>query len=121
MYEVIIKEYLKRLSLKDINDFANKNNVSLKPGEDKVLYDSISSTLYESHNNIIKKIDEYKSESKKLITLDDYLSELEFAVDNYESSCKTFSSNDLYIEILASKDGKTITYKIPLTLTSCPK
>lgn len=30
MYEVIIKEYLKRLSLKDINDFANKNNVSLK-------------------------------------------------------------------------------------------
>ena len=46
---------------------------------------------------------------------------MEFAVDNYESSCKTFSSNDLYIEILASKDGKTITYKIPLTLTSCPK
>lgn len=41
MYEVIIKEYLKRLSLKDINDFANKNNVSLKSGEDKVLYDFI--------------------------------------------------------------------------------
>ena len=97
------------------------SNIKYCGKEDKVLYDSISSTLYESHNNIIKKIDEYKSESKKLITLDDYLSELEFAVDNYESSCKTFSSNDLYIEILASKDGKTITYKIPLTLTSCPK
>ena len=41
MYEVIIKEYLKRLSLKDINDFANKNNVSLKSGEDKILYDFI--------------------------------------------------------------------------------
>lgn len=97
------------------------SNIKYCGKEDKVLYDSISGTLYESHNNIIKKIDEYKSESKKLITLDDYLSELEFAVDNYESSCKTFSSNDLYIEILASKDGKTITYKIPLTLTSCPK
>lgn len=97
------------------------SNIKYCGKEDKVLYDSISSTLYESHNNIIKKIDEYKSESKKSITLDDYLSELEFAVDNYESSCKTFSSNDLYIEILASKDGKTITYKIPLTLTSCPK
>lgn len=97
------------------------SNIKYCGKEDKVLYDSISSTLYEIHNNIIKKIDEYKSESKKLITLDDYLSELEFAVDNYESSCKTFSSNDLYIEILASKDGKTITYKIPLTLTSCPK
>ena len=97
------------------------SNIKYCGKEDKVLYDSISGTLYESHNNIIKKIDEYKSESKKLITLDDYLSELEFAVDNYESSCKTFSSNDLYIEILASKDGKTINYKIPLTLTSCPK
>lgn len=97
------------------------SNIKYCGKEDKVLYDSISSTLYESHNNIIKKIDEYKSESKKLITLDEYLSELEFAVDNYESSCKTFSSNDLYIEILASKDNKTITYKIPLTLTSCPK
>ena len=97
------------------------SNIKYCGKEDKVLYDSISGTLYESHNNIIKKIDEYKSESKKLITLDDYLSELEFAVDNYESSCKIFSSNDLYIEILASKDGKTITYKIPLTLTSCPK
>lgn len=97
------------------------SNIKYCGKEDKVLYDSISGTLYESHNNIIKKIDEYKSESKKSITLDDYLSELEFAVNNYESSCKTFSSNDLYIEILASKDGKTITYKIPLTLTSCPK
>ncbi len=97
------------------------SNIKYCGEEDKVLYDSISSTLYESHNNIIKKIEEYKSESKKSITLDEYLSELEFAVDNYESSCKTFSSNDLYIEILASKDNKTITYKIPLTLTSCPR
>ena len=47
MYEVIIKEYLKRLSLKDINDFANKNNVSLKPGEDKVLYDFIMNNWME--------------------------------------------------------------------------
>ena len=47
MYEVIIKEYLKRLSLKDINDFANKNNVSLKPGEDKVLYNFIMNNWME--------------------------------------------------------------------------
>lgn len=41
MYEVLIKEYLKRLSLKDINDFANKQNAPLKPGEDKIIYDFI--------------------------------------------------------------------------------
>lgn len=39
MYEVIIKEYLKRLSLKDIDDFANKNGIYLKPGENKILYE----------------------------------------------------------------------------------
>lgn len=41
MYEILIKEYLKKLSLKDINDFANKNNMPLKNGEDKVIYDFI--------------------------------------------------------------------------------
>lgn len=97
------------------------SNIKYCGKEDNTLYDSISSTLYESHNNVIHKIEEYKSESKSSITLDDYLNEIEFAIDNYESSCKTFSSNNLYIEIEASKDGKTITYKIPLSLTSCPK
>lgn len=97
------------------------SNIKYCGEEDNTLYDSISSTLYESHNNVIHKIEEYKSESKSSITLDNYLNEIEFAIDNYESSCKTFSSNNLYIEIEASKDGKTITYKIPLSLTSCPK
>lgn len=97
------------------------SNIKYCGKEDNTLYDSISSTLYESHNDVTRKIEEYKSESKSSITLDEYLNEIEFAIDNYESSCKTFSSNDLYIEIQASKDDKTITYKIPLSLTSCPK
>ena len=41
MYKIIIKEYLKKLSLKDINDFANKNNISLLIGEDKKIYNII--------------------------------------------------------------------------------
>lgn len=41
MYEVLIKEYLKRLSLKNINDFANKNGMPLKQGEDKIIYNFI--------------------------------------------------------------------------------
>lgn len=97
------------------------SNIKYCGKEDNTLYDSISSTLYESHNDVTRKIEEYKSESKSSITLDEYLNEIEFAIDNFESSCKTFSSNDLYIEIQASKDDKTITYKIPLSLTSCPK
>ena len=41
MYEVLIKEYLKRLSLKDINDFASKNGIVLPNGEDKKIYNII--------------------------------------------------------------------------------
>lgn len=43
MYEILIKEYLKKLSLKDINNFAIKNNIPLKNGEDKIIYDLIIS------------------------------------------------------------------------------
>lgn len=41
MYDVLIKEYLKRLSLKDIDKFALKNGVTLKTGENKIIYDFI--------------------------------------------------------------------------------
>lgn len=41
MYEILIKEYLKKLTLKDINDFAIRNNMPLNNGEDKVIYDLI--------------------------------------------------------------------------------
>lgn len=84
MYEVLIKEYLKRLSLKDINDFAIKNGSPLKPGEDKILYNFIMnnwkevykgdaqkaiSTLKgkvsdETYNNGIKLLNEFKSKIK---------------------------------------------------------
>lgn len=41
MYKIIIKEYLKKLSLKDINDFSKKNNINLPIGEDKKIYNII--------------------------------------------------------------------------------
>lgn len=84
MYEVIIKEYLKRLSLKDINDFANKNNISLKDNEAKIIYDFIMKYWMEvykgdsnkvfiklkekvsenTYNNIIKLYTEFKDKIK---------------------------------------------------------
>ncbi|MEG2351451.1 MAG: hypothetical protein RSA10_00965 [Bacilli bacterium] len=41
MIDTLIKEYVKRLSLNDINNYALKKGVMLKPGEDRVLYDFI--------------------------------------------------------------------------------
>lgn len=55
MYEVLIKEYLKRLSLKDINDFASKNNILLKDGEDKIIYDFIKNNWKEVYKGDYNK------------------------------------------------------------------
>lgn len=41
MYEVLIKEYLKRLNPKEITEFASKNGMPLVPGEEKIIYDFI--------------------------------------------------------------------------------
>ena len=50
MYEMLIKEYIKRLSLKDINDFANKNNINLINDEDKKIYDLITKYWKDVYN-----------------------------------------------------------------------
>ena len=55
MYEVLIKEYLKRLSLKDINDFSNKNNMPLINGEDKIIYDFIMNNWQEVYKGDANK------------------------------------------------------------------
>ena len=55
------------------------------------------------------------------IKLEDYLKEVEVKVDNYEQKCKSYTHNKIYLEIKASKDNKTITYKIDLDLNNnCP-
>lgn len=80
MYEVLIKEYLKRLSLNDINDFALKNNIMLKQNEDKIIYEFIinnwkdvykgntavfnelkNKVSIDTYNNCIKLYNEYKN------------------------------------------------------------
>lgn len=38
MYEALISRYIKNLSIDDINNFANKNNMPLNNGEDQVIY-----------------------------------------------------------------------------------
>ncbi len=95
------------------------SNVKYCGGDDNNVYDSVECILYDSHDEVITKISEYNK--KNNITLEDYLHEVEFVIDDYESNCKNYTNNHLYIEILASKDGKTTTYKIPLSLTSCNK
>jgi len=91
-------------------------------GEDNSeYYKNIECTLYESHNDKITKISSNIYNKKKNITLEEYLKNLTFTIDNYSSTCKKFEDSKLYLEINATDDNNKIShYKIPLKLVeSC--
>ena len=87
-------------------------------GEDNnELYKSIECTLYESHNEIITKISSNTYTKPKSITLEEYLKNLTFTIDNYNSACKEYKDSELYLEINATDEKNKIShYKIPLNL-----
>lgn len=50
MYEAIIKEYIKKIKISDVINFASKNNINLKPNEDKIIYEFIINNWYKIYN-----------------------------------------------------------------------
>ncbi|MDD5835758.1 MAG: helix-turn-helix transcriptional regulator [bacterium] len=85
-------------------------------GDEKVIYKKIQCTLYEEKNNTTIKIGTYNSNEEN-IKLETFLQNLEFNINNYKQSCKSFNQNNLYLEINATNKDDTIrVYKIPLTL-----
>lgn len=86
-------------------------------GDDNLVYDNIECSLYESNNNSITKIS--SCEANNNVSLEDYLKNVEFKVDNYKQVCSDYNDNTLYLEINAvNKNNKVTTYKIPLSLNS---
>lgn len=91
-------------------------------GEDDTKYERIESTLYESIDNVDRKIENYINKEKNFNkTLEEYLQGLTFYVDNYSASCKDFTHSNLFLLINATTSAdKTTSYKIPLNLdNSC--
>lgn len=99
------------------------NNIEYCGKEDTEYYKNIECILYESSNNIERKIASYKYNQEKSIKLEDFLEEVILTVDDYEKTCKEYSEDSLYLSINATNDNnKIITYKIPLTLNeTCSK
>lgn len=92
-------------------------NITYCGGDDDEVYSNIKCTFYETENKIQKEIASHEYSEDKAITLEEFLKDLTFHIDNYEKVCKTFKENTLSLEIEATKeDGKTTSYKIPLTL-----
>ena len=95
------------------------SNVSYCGGDDAEEYNNIKCTLYENNNDSNKVIDTCNYDKNTKITLEDFLKDVSFTVDNYQKVCKTYSKDSLYLEIEATNENEKITtYKIPLTLES---
>lgn len=87
-------------------------------------YLDIECVLYETIDNIDKKIQEYGKikdyetyDKNNIKTLNELLRSIEFNIDNYECSCNNKNCNNLYIRINALNiDNEVITYNIPIEL-----
>lgn len=90
--------------------------------KDENSYKQISCSLYEVNRKEKVKIDDCNYKSKKETTLEEFLKNIEFKVDDYSKSCKYYSKNSLELEIDAVRENKEVTtYKIPLNLEkNCP-
>ncbi len=99
----------------------NISNIEYCGGDDNNKYDKIECELYEQHEDtktLISKCNKTGSNKK----LEDYLKDVEIRVDDYKQKCKEYKDDELYLEIIATKDGKNTVYKVDLLLgTNCPK
>lgn len=92
-------------------------NIKYCGGNDTKEYKEIECILYESHNNLEKKISNYKYNADKNILLEDFLQKVTLTVDDYKQVCKEYNENSLYLLINAKDNEDKITsYKIPLIL-----
>lgn len=103
------------ISYNDLKSSIYISNISYCGGDNHDKYKEIICTLYENSNDINKIISSYSSDN--LTTLEDFLKNVNFTIDNYQKVCKKYSQDSLYLEISAKDINDKVTlYKIPLTL-----
>ncbi len=91
------------------------SNINYCGKPDTTIYSKIECNLYEINNNT--KVEIQSCESKSNISLESFLRDIKFNIDNYEQSCKIYTEDSLYLEINATNNSNKITtYKIPLNL-----
>lgn len=93
------------------------SHVNYCGGDDNTSYKILECTLYEVNNDIKKEISKYNYNGNKGKTLEEFLSNVSFHIDDYEKVCKTYQENSFLLEIDAINDNEEIfTHKIPLKL-----
>lgn len=96
------------------------SNIEYCGGDDTLLYDEIECILYEVNSGMLKEISSYNYNKSKKITLEGFLKDVIFVVDNYDKICRDYSDDSLNLVIKAKLDDKIVNYEIPLSVNdSC--
>lgn len=93
------------------------SNIDYCGGDDKIKYKKIECILYEKEKNNVTKLIKKNTLKEDNITIEEYLKDFSFKINNYDRLCKTYSKNSLYLTIKATDNNdKVTTYDIPLTI-----
>lgn len=93
------------------------SNIDYCGGDDKIKYKKIECILYEKEKNNVTKLIKKNTSKEDNITIEEYLKDFSFKINNYDRLCKTYSKNSLYLTIKATDNNdKVTTYDIPLTI-----
>ena len=93
------------------------SNIDYCGGDDKIKYKKIECILYEKERNNVTKLIKKNTSKEDNITIEEYLKDFTFKINNYDRLCKTYSKNSLYLTIKATDNNdKVTTYDIPLTI-----
>lgn len=84
--------------------------------EKNLAFQKVECTLYEKNNDIIKEISTYNYDKKEKITLDEFLKNVSFHIDNYLKMCREYTDNSLYLEIKGQTSDNNYFYHIPLII-----
>ena len=98
------------------------SNIEYCGGDDTEKYQNIECILYEKNKTKENVISTYKYQKNEKTTIENFLKEVSFTIDNYEKTCKVYKDNTIFLKVIASLNNKKTTYEIPLKLDkSCQK
>lgn len=93
------------------------SNIDYCGGDNKIKYKKIECILYEKEKDNVTKLIKKNTSKESNITIEEYLKDFTFKINNYDRLCKTYSKNSLYLTIKATNNNdKVTTYDIPLTI-----
>ena len=105
------------IAYNDIKSSIYISHVDYCGGDDNISYKKLSCILYEVDKDVKKEVSKYSYDKNKAITLEKFLSDVTFNIDNYAKVCKSYQENSFILEVDAINDnGEITTHKIPLKL-----